>query len=112
MLTRFGGFYTVDDVVEMVRDGRMQSFTLGDSWAVTQIAEFPRKRVLDIVFMVGDAAELELLEADLIGFAREQGIDYMMANGRMGFLHKKFSGWKAKSITFVKDLNDGTETTH
>jgi hypothetical protein len=111
MLERFGGFYTFEDILECISKGTMQSFAFGNSWAVTQICEFPRRRTLDIVFMVGEEKELQLLESDLIGFAREHGIDYMMANGRVGFEKKKFDGWKHVSSTFIKELGDGTENT-
>lgn len=104
MLQKFGGFYLVEDIIDLVRAGKMQSFVLGDSWAVTQICEYPRRRALDIVFMVGNKDELELLETDLIGFAREHDIDYMTANGRKGFIKKAYPGWNLVSATFVKDL--------
>lgn len=108
ILADHGGLYEFDDIVALVRAGQMQSHVLGESWAVTQICEFPRKKVLDIVFMAGKLEELELLEADLLGFAREHGATLATANGRLGFLVKKFPGWKMVSATFVKDLSDGS----
>ncbi len=58
--------------------------------------------------MVGNLEALAELEAELIGFARDHNIDYVMANGRKGFIIKSFPGWKMVSATFVKDLRDGT----
>lgn len=108
MLLKFGDLYSYDDILEAISTGRMQSFALMDSWAVTQVCEFPKRRVLDIVFVVGDLPTLELLESDVIGFAREQGIDLLTANGRKGFIQEAFDGWKMVSATFIKDLRDGT----
>lgn len=108
MLRDFGGFYTFADVMERIHDGRFQSFAHGDSWAVTQVCEFPQKKVLDIVFIVGSLKELEIVYSDILGFVAEQGITYGMANGRRGFIEKAFPGWKFVSATFVKDFNDGT----
>jgi hypothetical protein len=107
LLAERGGLYTFDDIVALVRAGQMQSFSLNDSWAVTQVCEFPQKKALNIVFMVGDLDDLEILEADLIGFAREHGCDLGFADGRMGFMRKAFPGWNMVSATFVKDFTDG-----
>ena len=37
VLERMGGLYTVQDILNLIAIGKMQSFTEGDSWAVTQI---------------------------------------------------------------------------
>lgn len=104
MLKRYGGFYTFEDIIGHVLDGRMQSFALGDSWAVTQIAEYPRRTVLDIVLAVGNLPELELLVTDIEGWARERGIDCLTATGRNGWEKVMLAGWKRTSARFIKEL--------
>lgn len=108
MLKRYGGFYTFSDILRCIETGQMQSFTLGESWAVTQVLTFPRKTILNIVFVVGHLEELKLLSADLEFWAKERGIECGMANGRLGWIKKAFPGWKQVSATFIKDLTDGT----
>lgn len=108
MLKRYGGFYNFQDILKCIADGAMQSFVLGDSWAVTQVLTFPRKTVLNVVFVVGTLEELELLSADLEFWAKERGIEYGMANGRSGWTRKAFPGWKLTSATFVKDFSNGS----
>lgn len=104
MLKKFGDLYTFDDVVERIKDGRMQSFARGETWAVTQVNEYPRRKVLDLVFVVGDLDVLESMEQDILDFARQHECSLIMANGRMGWLRKKFEGWKAVSCMFVKEV--------
>lgn len=108
LLADFGGFYTLWDILERIDDGRMQSFVLGDTWAVTQIAKFPQKDVLDLVFIVGHEEDFDELHTDIIGWARERGITFAMANARLGFDRKKLPGWRMVSATYVKDLSDGS----
>lgn len=108
MLEDFGGFYTFEDILERIADGRMQSFAFGDTWAVTSIASFPRKQVLVIEFIVGNEDDFDEIHADITGWARERGITYAMANARLGFDRKKMPGWRMASATFVKDLSDGS----
>lgn len=107
LLVKCGGFYLFEDILDCIDAGRMQSFAVGESWCVTQICEFPRRRALDIVFMVGHLDELREMESQLIQFARKHGIDRGIATGRLGFIEKAFPGWKLVSANFVKDFNDG-----
>lgn len=97
-----GGFYAVEDILQLIQEGKMQSFAKGDTWVVTQVHEFPRKKVLDIVFVLGEADDLRELEPQLEAFGQQIGADMMAATGRMGWLRKAFKGWKAHSVNFVK----------
>ncbi len=110
-LLKYGGLYTFDDIMDLIHQGKMQSFAVGDSWAVTQIAEFPRKKVLDIVFMIGNFPELQRMEADAIKYAIENNCDMVMANGlnRLQAACKigLFVGWQQIMSTYTKDLRNG-----
>ena len=48
-LERMGAVYTVSDILAAIAEGRMQSFTDGDSWAITQVVDYPRARMLDVL---------------------------------------------------------------
>lgn len=110
-LLQFGGFYSFDDILERVMDGRMQSFAHKDSWVVTQISVYPRKRVLDIVLAFGEIDDLELIHSDVIGFARRLGIPMIAAMmGRDGWTpYAKNNGWNRVGSVFFKEVGDGTE---
>lgn len=106
-LKRQGGFYSVADIVEGTKTGQFQSFSNGESWAVTRIAMFPQRTALEVVFMLGKYEELIELEKQVIQFAAVQNIDVMFAYGRPGYLIKPFEGWKTVSALFMKELNHG-----
>lgn len=108
MLADYGDFYTFQDILDGIAVGRFQSFAYGETWAVTQICEFPRKTVLEIMFVVGHEEDFEMLHTDIIGWARERNIMFVMANARLGFDRKKLPGWKMVSALYVKDLSDGS----
>lgn len=103
MLELHGGLYTYEDIMDCIRDGKMQSFADGDTWLITQVNEFPRKKVLELVFVVGDFDTAEkLLNGDVERFRKEIQADMTMATGRLGWLGKKRDGWKAISANFIK----------
>ena len=54
-LDRMGNTHSLPDILALIEDGAMQSFAMGPTWAITQILDFPRKRVLEI-FMTSDPA--------------------------------------------------------
>lgn len=107
-LEAFGGFYVFDDLIDLIHRGEMQSFSVGDSWAVTQICDFPRKRAVSIEFAIGELDELKELERQIDEFAKKHGISYIIANGRLGFDFVKSHGWKKVSASYVKDLSNGS----
>jgi hypothetical protein len=102
MLEDHGGLYTFDDILDQIHSGKMQSFTDGQSWAVTAVHQFPQKTVLEVVFVVGNLDALKILEDQLLAFKEEVGAEMMMASGRLGWLKAKFDGWKAVSVNFVR----------
>lgn len=110
ILKKHGDLYTFDDIVALVREGKMQSFHHGDSWGVVQVLDFPRRRVVEIVLVVGLLEEMqELLETDIIGWAREIGATMVWSTGRNGWSQKaKEHGWKSIAQVFMKDLTDGS----
>jgi hypothetical protein len=102
-----GGLYALPDILERVADGRMQSFVHNNSWIVTQISIFPRRRVLDIIGAVGDLGDCRILHGKILAFANEMNVDLVAAYGRRGWARDaERNGWKIKTISYLyhKDL--------
>jgi hypothetical protein len=101
-LARMGGLYLASDILRLVHEGRMQMFAEGDSIAVTQIALYPRAKVLEIMVVVGDLDELRILHDRLLTFAAEIGAGVIQTYGRRGwFPDAERRGWKVKAKNFV-----------
>lgn len=105
ILERSGGLYSIADVLERVQSGDMQSFSINNSWVVTQVIDFPQRKIIDIVFAMGKLAEVESLEAQIIEFGRKHGASLIITNGRKGW-HKSANrhGWRDIASVFVKDI--------
>ena len=100
-----GGLYTFEDVLHNIRHGDMQSFTEGESLLVTRISQFPRKKALELVLMVGRADELLVLEPQLIDFALNHGCDVMLGYGRLGWENFMTDGWRKVYSFYIKDVS-------
>jgi hypothetical protein len=102
VLDRMGGLYTVQDILTAIAVNRMQSFVEGDSWAVTQVVDFPRARVLEILVALGDLNDCRILHDRILKYAEENGVGLVWAYGRRGWLSDaKSHGWKIKAANYV-----------
>jgi len=109
VLDRMGSTYLVSDILTAIREGKMQSHVVNNSWAVTQVQDFPRARQLQLLAMVGDLADLDPLHAKIVDYADAVNAGLLSTYGRLGWLREgSFSrlGWrlKAKSHLYQKEL--------
>lgn len=107
VLAAFGGLFTFSDIIERINDGRMQSFTRNNTLIVTQINEYPRRKVVEIVLLVGDVEDALEMEHDVQEWALNAGATLLMAAGRFGWEPLMTDGWKAVSANYVKDIGHG-----
>lgn len=103
-----GDLYDFDDIMERVKDGRMQSFVQGDTWIITQVNEFPKARVLEITFVVGFIEDAIDALPQILNFARTIGATRLTALGRDGWGHHARAhvqlGWKKVGTLFARNL--------
>jgi hypothetical protein len=106
VLDRMGGLYSVQDILTAIARGKMQSFAENNSWAITQIAVYPKAKVLEIVAVVGDLDDLRILHDKVLKFAENMGIGVITAYGRKGwFPDAEKRGWTVKARSFVYQRN-------
>lgn len=105
-LADMGGFWTVADVLAAIEVGDMQSFTSHDeeAWLVTHVCDFPQKRVLDVVLLVGEEKHLEELEETATQYAIEVGAEAILGTGRKGWMPRAKGEWRVLSINYYKEV--------
>jgi hypothetical protein len=108
-LDRMGGLYTLNDILTAIAEGRMQSFAVNNSWAITQVQNFPRARQLQLVAMVGDLEDVDALHAKLLAYADEVNASLLSTFGRLGWIREgsfRRLGWrvKAKSHLYQREM--------
>ena len=105
MLRQCGGLYEISDIEQLINEGKMQSFVQGATWIVTQINEFPRRKVLEIVFVVGTMAEAIQALPQVYTFADKIGATLIMAsNARDGWWTYAQPGWKKLGSIYAKEI--------
>jgi hypothetical protein len=107
VLDRMGGLYLVDDLLTAIGEGRMQSFAVNNTWAITEVLEYPRAKQVQVIALVGDLADGDAIHDRVLDYAREVNAGLVSACGRRGWMPNAAShGWrlKAKSYLYQKEL--------
>ena len=109
VLDAMGGLYLVDDLLSAIAEDRMQSFSIGNSWAITQVNQFPRAKRLQIIAIVGHLEDVDALHAQILDYADEANVGLLSTYGRMGWLREgswQRLGWKlkAKNYLYQRDM--------
>ena len=109
VLDRMGGLYTLNDILTAIADGKMQSHVVNNSWAITQVVDFPRARQLQLLAYVGDLADVDALHAQILAYANEVNAGLIETHGRLGWLREgsfRRLGWrvKAKSCLYQREM--------
>jgi hypothetical protein len=93
-LDRGGNTHTVQDVAAGLESGQFQMWTGDDSIIITEIVDFPRKRICNYFLAGGRLNELEPMVPVIEEWAKEErGCDGITLIGR--------EGW---SKTFLRDM--------
>lgn len=104
-LERMGNTHTLDDIVAEINARTMQSFVEGETWAVTKLIQFPQRKVLEIVLVIGDIDDAVKLHDTVMAFAAEQNCDLVRTFARDGWQHwAKKRGWRNGMRIYVKEL--------
>ena len=106
VLDAMGGLYLVDDLLSAIAEDRMQSFAIGNSWAVTQVSQFPRAKRLQIIAAVGDMEDMVQLHDRILEHASGINAGLVSAFGRRGWMPQaREHGWRltAKNYLYQRD---------
>lgn len=99
------GTHSVDDVIAAVESGHMQFWPAANSCAITEIVQFPQKRVLNVFAAAGDMDEIIAAMEDVAVWAREQGCDTFAASGRPGWQRVLAKhGWQTAAVLMKRGL--------
>lgn len=80
-----GGTHTLDDVVQAIIKGEMQFWPAPKGCAVTEIVDYPQKKVLHIFLAGGEMEQIIDMDDSAVEFAKMNGCTGMSIAGRKGW---------------------------
>jgi hypothetical protein len=102
-LDRSGNTHSLDDVKEEIQQGKAQMWPGEDCVVITNVVDYPQKKVLLYWIAGGDLTEIMSLEDIISDFARGHGCTSAIIHGRRGWL-KALTGWDERGTTVTKEL--------
>lgn len=107
------GTHTFSDVCHSVQAGRLQFWPGPRSVIITEIIEYPQRKVLHFFLAGGVMTEIEAMVPGVEAWGESQGCTAAMTTGRPGwertFLTKQ-QGWASTHVVFQKELNNVTRS--
>lgn len=100
-----GGTHLFQDVVECVKLGTMQLWNAPKGCMVTEILEYPRKKVLHIFLAGGDLGQIKDFSDSAIYFGKLNGCTAMTLAGRRGWVKALTDlNWEEKFTTMSVEI--------
>jgi hypothetical protein len=102
-----GGTHTYDDVCSLVEEGRLQYWHFGRSAVVTEILQYPRKKILSFFLAGGNLAELHAMLPGLLEWGRSEGCTEAFLTGRAGWTRSflaRQEGWESGLVLMTKAI--------
>ena len=97
--------YALNDIVDMVRQGRLSVWENEHATVLTEVIGYPRKKALNYFLFAGDLKNgLKELQPKIIAHARECGCDRLRGEGRYAWGRQmRREGWWANAVVY-KDI--------
>ena len=102
-LDHAGNLFTLDDVWEVVAHGKAQFWPGNECALVTEIKQFPRKRILNVWLAGGKLEELIVMSHYIREYAKRWQCDAMMIQGRPGW--QKIFPQRLKTVTLMEEVS-------
>lgn len=106
-LAHGNGCYAFSDIVGLILAGRFQMWAKGESLVLTEVADYPQKRVAVAFLAAGRQDELAAMTPALEEWAKASGCTEAWITGRKGWAKSYLtkSGWSLnEKVTLSKSL--------
>lgn len=99
------GTHTVEDLVQRVVDGKAQVWEEGEALIITEVLQYPQKRVLRFWAATGELEDCITLSRRILEWGKEQGCKLALLTGRRGWTKPlRTEGWTEKLAVLTKEL--------
>lgn len=100
------GTHTYDDVCVMVMQGRLRFWPMKQSFIMTEIITYPRKKLLHGFLAGGSLDEIITMQNELVKAAKEADCYAIALSGRRGWVKAlKPLGWKEDITVCIFEVN-------
>jgi len=102
-LDHAGNLFTVNDVFDLVTEGKAHFWPGKNCAIITEVRQFPQKRLCNVWLGGGDLEELKVMAEYVRLYAKQMNCDAITIQGRPGW--QKVFGLKVKSVTLIEEVS-------
>ena len=104
-----GGTHTLRDVLEALTKDLLQFWPGSNSFLITELEQYPRKKNCHIFLAGGNLTELEQMLPKVEEWAKDQGCSALTLTGRFGWLRTflRGAGYEPQWQVMAKELTNG-----
>lgn len=100
-----GGTHTIEDLLDQIKRGDAQLWTSENACIVTEVQDFPRKRVLHFWLAAGGLHPVIALSRDVLDWSKSIGCASATLTGRRGWEKVLASeGWSPMLYTMGREV--------
>ena len=101
-----GDLMTLEDLIDLARERRVQVFGGDDAVVASEILTYPRKNICNAFLAAGSLRGILRLESEVEAYARAHDAAAIVTHGRQGWgrVGQK-TGWMLHSLCYVKPLH-------
>jgi len=104
-LERADGTHTMHDIIDSVIKGTMQFWPAPKGCAITEIIQYPGKKVFHVFLAAGELDQIVDMDSSAVEFAKVNGCSGMSIAGRRGWAKVlKDKGYKETFTVLTKDI--------
>lgn len=96
--------HDIDDIGNALMTGHMQAHTIGETLAITQVNDWPHRRSVNILYVVGNLDEAVAMDEHLTEWAKGVGANLITFTGRDGWWKFNHTGWKKVGVKYAKEI--------
>jgi hypothetical protein len=100
------GTHNIQDIFEDVMNGRIEFWPGKNCALITQVTQYPQKKMVHVFLAGGNISEIEEIEKHITIWAKQQGCTALSLAGRPGwtksFLNK--IGYKNTQVQMIKEF--------
>jgi hypothetical protein len=104
-LDRGGNTHNVDDVLRRIETGQARLWQNNDSVGVTEVIQYPNKRIARIWLAAGNVDDIKEVEPAVCMWAKENKCQEVHIDGRHGW-ERVWKDYRAVRVTLVKELGE------
>ena len=97
------GTQTLDQVIAGLESGQFQLWSSENAAAITELARFPNKTVVNIALGGGELTEIQQIVRDIEAAAKSSGLTTVSIIGRRGW-GRTLPGYREQATVYMKEL--------